>query len=219
MSLQPEGWYCFALKGEAQPFVKRARNDNRRPAVLVSGIGRRNAARVLRDRLDRSGQAPPWVVTCGLAGGLKPGLPSGTILVSRDSAFAVLEPLRSSLVLDATFLESDRVVVTAEEKQRLHQATGADAIEMESTVIRTICSDLGIPSATVRVILDTAEEDLPIDFNQYFRNGWRLDWMRLAGSLVRCPRRAWALIDLQRRSGQCARQLAGALDMIRRTVS
>lgn len=211
MSLQSEGWICFALRDEARPLIKRSRSGTFPPKLLISGIGRRNADRAIRRGLERARHKPRWLVTCGFAGGLKPGLASGDVLGSHDPAFVPARGGGDALVWGARFFESNRVVVTAEEKQRLHQTTGADAVEMESTVIRSICSELGIPCATVRVVLDTAEEDLPLDFNRYFREDLRLDLVALSGALIRSPRRLWGLIKLQRRSRRCARQLAHAL--------
>ena len=114
--------------------------------------------------------------------------------------------------LRVRFLESDHVVVTAREKAGLWQTTGADAVEMESAEIRRICQQRGIPVATIRVISDTAAEDLPLDFNQVSGSDQNLSYAKLAVRVVRSPALIGRLLHLQRRLNGAARRLAEVLE-------
>ena len=114
--------------------------------------------------------------------------------------------------LRVRFLESDHVVVTAREKAGLWQTTGADAVEMESAEIRRICQQRGIPVATIRVISDTAAEDLPLDFNQVSGSDQNLSYAKLAVRVVRSPALIGRLLHLQRRLNGAARRLTEVLE-------
>ena len=111
----------------------------------------------------------------------------------------------------ATFHCADRVAASAEEKRALRQSNGADAVEMESGVIRAICARRNIPSATVRVISDVANEDLPLDFNRLMDAGRNLSYGRLAAALLRSPGQIGGLLRLQRQTQAAAENLAQVL--------
>jgi adenosylhomocysteine nucleosidase len=111
----------------------------------------------------------------------------------------------------ATFHGSDRIIATAAEKERLRRETGADAVEMESQIIREICRERGLPCAAVRVISDAAQEDLPIDFNAVARPDYSISYLKLAGALGRSPKKLAALLIFHRRLKQSAAMLAGFL--------
>ena len=184
---------CFALKEEAAPFRSGLRRGQ--PiSILLTGIGRQNAEKSVREflaggasvpasrsqdqaRLARTLAPPDLVLTCGFAGGLNPGLKLGEVLLeigNRKSEIGnELEPryvgcyekLLAVGAKQAKFFCANRVATTAAEKKKLRDETGADAVEMESAAIHAVCAERGIPCVTVRVISDTANEDLPLDFN------------------------------------------------------
>jgi hypothetical protein len=63
----------------------------------------------------------------------------------------------------------------------------------------------------VRVILDTAEEDLPLDFNQLMNARQQMDYGKLALALARSPGKLGALLRLQKQSRAAAEALAAVL--------
>jgi adenosylhomocysteine nucleosidase len=199
---------CFAVKEEAQPFRKLtgSRPDLR---VLLTGMGPRNAERAIRSAL--AAERPARVLTCGLAGGLKPDLTAGTVLFSTDTDPYLQSVLVAADARPGRFHSLDRVASTAAEKRRLWESTGADAVEMESQVICAVCSEHQVPCATVRVILDTADEDLPLDFNLLRTPDWQLDGRKLTLLLLRSPSKMGALLRLRKQTRTAAEKLAEVL--------
>jgi adenosylhomocysteine nucleosidase len=199
---------CFAVREEAAfalplPGLKGGRN------AIITGMGRRNASTRFSETLDRV--LPDRVVTCGFAGALDPNLKIGDVLFEEDFDAGFGEALHSLGAVNGNFYCSTRVAVTIAEKTELRRSTGADAVEMESAVIRTLCRDRGIPSATLRVISDTANEDLPLDFNALMTSDQRISLLKLAASLLRSPRAVPRLLELQRNTRHAAHRLADVL--------
>jgi adenosylhomocysteine nucleosidase len=202
---------CFAVKEEARPFQQITAA---RPSVrsLVVGMGKANAQRAIEQAL--AGARPGLVLTCGFAGGLDPELSAGTVVFDADSESGLEAGLLALGAKRARFHCSARVAVTAAEKQALRQATGADAVEMESEPIRAACQARGIPSATVRVILDTAREDLPLDFNRLMGPGQQMSYRKLALALLASPLKVGALLRLQKESRKAAGRMAEVLEQL-----
>jgi adenosylhomocysteine nucleosidase len=222
---------CFALKEEAAPFRKIAAGKTG-ITILLTGIGRQNAEKSLRgflnSRRSRGNETqikkesetphvvsyePDLVLTCGFAGGLNPDLKLGDVVFETSD-----ETLRAKLLAasakPAKFFCADRIAITAAEKKKLRTETGADAIEMESAAIHAVCREHGIPCATVRVISDTASEDLPLDFNALSKPDKNLDYGKLFLAIAKSPGKIGALMQLQKKTKFAAEQLAAVLNKI-----
>jgi len=203
---------CFAVKEEARFFRPQEQVE-----MLLTGIGRHNAEKTVRTVLAQ--QKPRLVLSCGFAGGLRPELAAGSVLFSVDAETDLEGPLLAAGARPARFHCVDRVATTAEEKRALWQATRADAVEMESQIICECCREQRIPSGTVRVILDTAGEDLPLDFNEMMTAEQRMDYSKLAVALVKSPGKVSALLRLQKQSGEAAERLADVLKKVLNRLS
>ncbi len=199
---------CFAVKEEAAPFRRWAGN---RPEVkvLLTGIGWNNAERSARAAL--AAARPRLVLSCGFAGGLDPALAAGTVVYAAGAETGLGPVLEGAGARPARFHCARRAACTAAEKQAARASTGADAIEMESQVIGAVCREQQVPCATVRVILDTASEDLPLDFNSLMTPDQRLDGFKLALVVARSPAKIGPLMRLQQQSRSAAVKLAEVL--------
>jgi adenosylhomocysteine nucleosidase len=210
LSREVQTLVCFALNEEAGAFRKLTfgRED---VSILVTGIGRRNSERTLVERLNQ--RTPRRVLTCGFAGGLDPALAAGDVLCSTDD-----ERLRGELMAagarPVTFYCATRIATKVAEKLELRRTTGADAVEMESEAIHTICRERRIPCATVRAISDTANEDLPLDFNQLSKPDLTLDFGKLLVAIAKSPGKIPGLLRLQKNSNLAAQRLAEVLAKI-----
>ena len=198
---------CFAVREEAPVFRKMAAGKSG-VAILVTGMGRANAEKAVRQFL--ATQPAELVLTCGFAGGLNPELAPGDVLFeTADEKLAAR--LQSAGAKPAKIHCASRVAVTAAEKKQLRQTTGADVVEMESAAIQELCRARRIPCATVRVVSDSAAEDLPLDFNQLYRPDMTLDFGRLLWAIAKSPGKIRALMRLQKRCQFAAAKLAEVL--------
>lgn len=125
--------------------------DRERWMMIVSGPGAAAVERALQRRVDVEG-----LISTGFCGALDPQLRVGDIVDWSQ------EPgVRPQIV------SSDRVIVTAQEKRKLRERTGARAVDMESEAIAKKAAEWGVPFRAIRAVSDTAEEDMPLDFNLY----------------------------------------------------
>lgn len=112
------------------------------------------------------------LISFGIAGALQPELTPGTCIVGTavsndaqkfdaDGAWAgrllaVLPDARRGMVIG-----SSKAVADINKKAGLYQATGAVAVDMESHVVGRIAAAHGLPFAILRVIADSAGQQLP----------------------------------------------------------
>ncbi len=103
------------------------------------------------------------VISTGFGGALDPSLAIGDIVVATGEIWS-----------------EDRVAVRAEDKRRLREKTGARVVEMEFAAVQAKAHEWGVPCRAVRVVSDTAGEDLPLDLNLYRDAEGRFQLTRIA---------------------------------------
>ncbi len=177
----PTTLVCFALPDEARAFREQVatRTD---ASILITGIGKRNSGHSFNKALETS--LPAAVFTCGFAGGLNPALSIGDVVFETGKE-ELQKLLLGAGAKPARFFCATLIATTVAEKEELRRTTGADAVEMESEIIHEICRARGIPCATVRVISDTAHEDLPLNFNKLSKPDQSLDFGKLAWAIAK----------------------------------
>jgi adenosylhomocysteine nucleosidase len=191
--------------------------------AVQAGIGARRAAAGSRCLVQRF--APEALVSFGFAGGLLPGLPSGTLivgdrLVGGDSrlpgpgadaalvatltatAAAVRLPCRRGAVVTAADIVADPL-----SKAALARHTGACAVDMETAGVVEVACRHGLPWVALRAIVDTAEETLDRACLALVRADGRVALRRLIGALRRRPARLRGLIRLGWRAARARRHL------------
>jgi nucleoside phosphorylase len=205
---------CFAVKEEAAPF-RQFVQQNPSVSMVVTGMGKRNAERAVKAALEL--HTPTLVLTSGFAGGLDPKLDTGVVLYEAAPETGLVNVLEKLGARPAVFYCATRMAVTAAEKRVLRETTKADAVEMESHAIHALCRERTIPCATIRVISDTANEDLPLDFNAFVTPDDQFSYTRLALAVMKSPGSIPALIALQKRTASAAANLAHTLKKLLET--
>jgi adenosylhomocysteine nucleosidase len=144
--------------------------------LLASGPGPRLVSEALREK-----RAVDGIVSVGFCGALDPSLAIGDIVVSVGEVDSPRRFVRGEI------LSTDRVVVTAAEKRALRERTGAAAVEMESAAVAAKAREWGVPFRCIKVVSDTAGQDMPLDFNEYRDAAGQFSRGRIALAALRRP--------------------------------
>jgi adenosylhomocysteine nucleosidase len=141
--------------------------------MIMSGIGAHRATEAVRILI---AMRVTSLISWGSAAGLHPDLRPGSLVIphtvlSRDgSAFQCSRNLyewfcgtvgEGLLHFQGTLAETDQVVCGSDDKEVLHQNTGADSSDMESAAIAHLALEADIPFLAIRVILDSRQTTIP----------------------------------------------------------
>jgi adenosylhomocysteine nucleosidase len=192
--------------------------------LAVSGIGPAAAAAAAR-RLVLSGAA--GLASFGMAGGLDPALICGAVLLPEEVAagdgcaaeglaVATSQAWRQRLraALPDSFIAGGGRLLTSDRplgrsaKAAAWRASRAVAVDMESAAVAQVAGQAGVPFIALRVIVDTAADELPPAVLAA-SSGGQLRAGRLLGGLLRAPGDAVALIRLSARYRIASRVLSG----------
>ncbi len=179
---------------------------------FITGMGRENAERNFLAAL--GSMTPRAVLTCGYAGGLNPKLKTNEVIFQADPGTDLHSRIEAAGATPVSFFCARRVAITMDEKLRLWRGTGHDAVEMESETIRDLCRERNLPSATIRVISDAADEDLPLDFNTLMSPAQKIHYGKLSWALLRSPWKLAELLAFQQKTVDAAQALAAFLNKL-----
>ena len=231
----------FAVEAEFAPWRRRHRfrrkeiidggHDNRADAsyhcktddvcldVYLTGVGWKGSRAVLVSLLK---EKPDVCISSGLAGGLRPELKTGEIVVAREVLLVsggqkfTSRPLLVDLAEETgakpvrSFLTNAQVVCEAKSKRSM--AVLGDVVEMESFHVLKSATDAQVPAVSVRAISDTVDENLPFDFGRAIRPDGRISYGRLLLQVAVRPRKLPAMISFAKQSEKAANNLADFLD-------
>ena len=210
----------------------------RHVVVILSGPGRKNAARAAEVLID--GHRPRCVISAGFAGALSAQLRRNDILIAdrlldvsggadipacsrlcpmdRDSEGRqeCLPHRDESGVHRGPLLTADRVVRLPREKKSLFERYGALAVDMETFAVAEVCLRRQVAFSSIRVISDTADQRLPRDVEHLLAQKTGAARFGAAlGAVWRRPASAKDLYQLREdaliASGRLARFLAESL--------
>jgi adenosylhomocysteine nucleosidase len=132
--------------------------ENKGLAVIFGGIGPEAARRASEAIITL--YRPEVVISAGFAGGLDPGLQVGDTLAPRYVIDAS-DGSRTDCGSGEGVLVSFGDVADAEQKARLRQAYGADAIDMEAAAVARSAEAHNVKFLACKAISDTSSASLP----------------------------------------------------------
>ena len=184
------------------------------------------------------------VLVVGVAGGLSAELGVGALLVAERvvdevgggvrAADATLAEVtaRACGARRGVVVSAGRIADTTDERRRLlalattQETSGsapavappAVAVDLESAAFAAVAAGAGIPWIVLRAISDTAGESVPALLNQCRDEGGAVHRGRVAVGLLKGlltdPGTLGRLLELRKRVERCARDLAGAVELV-----
>ena len=147
----------------------------------VVGVGPRRSGNAMAEVLAKARRRPEGVLMLGVAGAVEPGMETGEVVLADRYLLDSGEQTSAEIPADAALLEVaeaaaaelrmpvsrggsltvNHLVAEGWERQQLREKYGVASVNMEDHGVASACRDAGVPFASVRVILDTAEQTLP----------------------------------------------------------
>src|SRR5579863_2631550 len=230
----------FAVRSEFSPWQRR-RSFLRLPGdwpvfeamlggtqirAVLTGMGQDFALEAAKRSLVYK---PDICISTGLAGSLRSGFRPGDIVAARlvsevGEPVAVAshrELLSTAVDCGARQIErlatSKTLVARAEQKREVRRQ--AEAVDMESYTILAEAARWGVPAVAIRAISDTADFDMPYDFEKARDAQGQIRVMSVVSQVLRRPSGLPALLKLSHNSRYASRRLADFLDAFAGTMA
>lgn len=194
--------------------------------AILTGMGQDHALHAAKRAF---GYRPDLCISTGLAGSLRSGHRPGDILAARlvsevGEPVAVAshrELLSTAVDCGARQIErlatSRTLVARAEQKREL--GSQAEAVDMESYTILAEAARCGVPAVAIRAVGDTANFNMPYDFESALDAQGQIRMMGIVSQVLRRPAGLPDLLRLGRDSKFASKRLADFLDAFAGTMA
>ena len=187
-------------------YSTRGRFAGRDWILVAHGAGPRRASSAFETAIGHA--RPSAVLSTGFCGGLNSSLEPGQVFVALRVLAESGESFDTAHGGGGTLFSGNRVISSPVEKHRLHQATGAVAVDMEAAAVAAKAAAQHLPFFCVRVVTDTASEGFSIDLNAARDTEGRIGATRVVRQALRRPLTGIPeMIRLWNRSRLAAHQL------------
>ncbi len=177
--------------------------------VLVAGGCVHRAEALARDAVAKGAER---LVSIGLAGGLAPDVPTGTVVdalaVVTDTDSYAAHTLPALNGQRGTIFGAHAAILSPADKMALHQRTGALAVDMESLGVARAARDLRVPLSVLRVIADPADRSVPAYAAQCLQPDGSVSAAPVLRALLARPGRLGEVLALRSQSNIAHAQLA-----------
>jgi hopanoid-associated phosphorylase len=195
---------------------------------VIGGGDHRRTVKVVEE----AASAAECLVSFGIAGGLKPGLRAGDIVLSTEVidddrrwlSSDSLRPRISELVeelgaIEGPVLGAQIALATKRDKRQAWRATGAVAVDMESVVVARAAAALGIPFVVLRAIADPAARELPPAALVPLDQDGNPAFGSVLASVLRRPKQLPNLLTVAREARQALQALVGPAHALNRVLA
>ncbi len=218
--------YFYALSIESRPMearLKKKHTENwggialifgrlggQETAIVRTGVGRKNAlnaAKIVINRLN-----PELVYSVGFAGALNPTLKKFQIIPLNYPPENCIDIPSDNPTKFPVLYTADHVVTDITQKRELFEKFHADLVDMETDGIAQVCRSTKTPLKCVRIVSDTAGENIPPDIQNILQQKSAAGQIGAAlGSIFHKPKRVFDLMSLQASALQAAELLVSFL--------
>ena len=194
--------------------------EGRRLLLAANGAGPKLATRAVEVAIraitsaELSSSALEAVVSTGFCGAVTTDLKeSQIVLASQVQDWANKEvydcvPVEGgAAAVSGIIVSQDRMAIDVAEKQRLQEASGAVAVEMEASGVAARAKRARLPFCCIKVVLDRADESFAIDWNRMRTAEGRIARGKIMVHAAVRPQLLPGLFHLKRRSEDAARVL------------
>ncbi len=189
-------------------------------AEIACAAARPQKARWLARELVKKGAKR--LMSFGIAGGLEPGLPIGSMIIGTHVA-----SIDATQACDAAWIDSltqklpeahcggvwgsEFLIPTAKDKRALYEKTRCLIVDMESQCVAQIASEAHIPFSVVRVGCDTSEMNVPPVVMAAISEDGSINVPKALWSILRYPRQIPALFHVGKGTGKALKILGNSV--------